>query len=272
MPITLVCETCGQPFKVDPHRKGEARFCSQACYHEWRGNRYFGPTILDRDSIVERYAAGEFGSDIAKDLGVSHAAISYHLRQAGIEERTHKITDEERKRTAQLGHEYAKSGPDNSKWIDLPIDEIMGLYKEGLSATSIGAKYGVNGATIARRLIDAGIKMRPAGFARRRRCPDGHIVDSQWEYGVDRWLEEHGLEHEVHPYAPWYNGGKSPQRGDFKVGNAYIEVWGVIGNEQYAKRRKSKQHGYEQCGVRLIEIYPHHILADDYSPLEVLLE
>lgn len=35
-PVKKQCETCGQPFDVQPNRAATARFCSRACHHAWK--------------------------------------------------------------------------------------------------------------------------------------------------------------------------------------------------------------------------------------------
>lgn len=126
-------------------------------------------------------------------------------------------------------------------------------------------------ATILSRVREAGVRVRPAGYTGRLKCPDGHIVDSRYEYEVDQWLCEHSIEHSTHPPVPWWNGGKNPKRADFLVGDFYVEIWGLAGRESYDKRRQAKIASYKEHGTKLIQLFPHHIIDSDWSPLQVLL-
>ena len=267
--VTLICSWCNTPFDVQRHRAELARFCSHACYSEWRRGKVF-QDIPHGDHVVAAYLAGNSATAIADEIGMTAAGVLYRLKKAGIEIRPNganlqlpEAIEASKKARQAIGH------PPN--FIELPIDVIVSRYKSGESAESIGVSLGVALSVILNRLRGAGVKIRRAGFSRRRKCPDGHIVDSQWEYAVDRWLSERNIPHEVHPVVPWYVSGKSPERADFLVGNTYIEIWGIIGNEKYNAKRLSKTANYAKCGTPLIEVFPHHILSGDFSPLASLI-
>lgn len=277
MQVQLTCEQCGKTYTKPPsqaqYENGPRRFCNRACYAAWqKGKILNGPTKnVPYDDLIQRYQDGETLDQVAADYGITKQALYYHMKQRGIPRRPPPRNTLSRPEVRQKAKEAHVRGSNHFRYKELPVNEIAAAYQAGVSSALLAKQYGVRDVTILRKLKDAGIKTRRKGFARRRRCPDGHIVDSRWEYEVDRWLSAHGIDHEVHPYVPWYTNGKSPQRADFRVGSVYIEVWGIIGNEKYNAKRQRKIERYRGAGVQLIEIFPQHILDGDYSPLFTLL-
>lgn len=64
----------------------------------------------------------------------------------------------------KLSPEHVQSLKSSHPRIELPIQEISRLYlDEGLSCASIAPQFGVSSETLARRLKDAGVLMRPTG-------------------------------------------------------------------------------------------------------------
>lgn len=262
--VTLVCRQCKNPFEV-PSCRREAKFCSKTCYHKWQKGRVFR-TTLPSDVIAQTYESGTSVADLAEQYDVTVQAIYHHLHKVGI-----ALRHDRHYPVHLIGQTYL-TGQDHHGWIDLPTEEIGELYRAGQSLTIIAGKYDVSVPTIHRRLKAIGVEMRRAGWHHRRRCPDGHIADGNYEYEVDRWLSSHSIPHEINPIVPWWTGGKSPMRADFKVGLGYIEVWATVRNKSYDLRRQKKLRLYQQHDVLLYSIFPHHVLDDDYSVLNPLLE
>lgn len=125
-------------------------------------------------------------------------------------------------------------------------------WGDGLGLRQIANRLGVGRQLITDRFDEYGIKMRPSGWQHKRfRCQDGHIVKSTYELRVDNWLFDHGLLH-TYEYPLTELGGTSS--ADFKVGEAYIEVWGVMDSRRYKKRRQEKIAWYELSSLMLISI------------------
>lgn len=270
--IVVTCEVCGTTFEVHPYRAREnARFCGATCYHLWRKGKTLSRTIpVSTDELVRQYDSGMTLSAIAEQYNVTLQAIAYHLKKAGAE--TRKPTGENlRAPDAVEKMRQANTGRPGYSFKQLPVQEICDAYKSGDSTTVLGRRYGVSGSTILKRLRKAGAKTRRQGFSRFRKCSDGHVVQSRWEQAVDEWLARHSIPHEVQPECPWAKW-RARQLGDFRVGDVFIEVWGIEGNAKYDQRRLEKIAKYQEYGVRLIEIFPHHILDQDYSPLHCLLD
>lgn len=225
-------------------------------------------------SLTPEEAASEYGngatlSEIGHRHGMSVCAVLTRLNEAGVKRRKargHCLSDPEVRRRIK-----SPRGADNPAFKFVPIDRATALYGDGWSTSEIGKVLGVSAGTIARKLRDAGVALRSSGLCRRRRCKDGHIVLSSFEYAVDNWLSERGLPHDVGPCVPWYRGGKSPQRADFLVCGTYIEVWGIVGRKDYDRKRRAKQRRYRDSGSRLIDVFPHDVLLGNLKVLEALL-
>lgn len=274
--IELECVVCGNKFEVQPYRlEANARFCSQQCYGEWRKGKVFSQKIkATTQEICAQYESGSTLQEVADKYEVTVQAIWYHLQKLGIKAREfdHGAVlrrPDVQEKAKQVNRQ--RTGNKNSVYIDLPVDDIYLAYQSGESTAQIAVSHGVTDGTIARRLRDANVKMRRRGYCASQICSDGDIADSMLERTIDDWLFSHNIMHEIHPTVPWYTNGKSPQRADFKVDDTFIEVWGIEGNKRYDERRLAKITKYKECSAALIEIFPHHILDNDYSPLECLL-
>lgn len=86
--------------------------------------------------------------------------------------------------------------------------------------------------------------------------PSTHQVRSTYEMRVDNWLADHGLDHEVEPRMPF----TSNWRADFRVGDTFIEVWGVSGKPAYDEKKAAKIAAFRRHRAKLIEL-PHWIFA-----------
>lgn len=272
--IQRVCERpgCGVAFLVWPSR-ADQRYCSVTCRNAVNGRN--GSTHTDRLSqvipdLVSAYQAGVSAPELAKRYGVNTHAICYRLRQAGIVLRgggNRKPWDETMRQKRTTYHQNHR--PHNYR--ALHTDEVVELYVSGLSALHVGRLLNCSEAVILQRLHAAGVELRSPGIGQMHYAQDGHRVRSALEVAVDNWLFEHDLPHEIEPRCPWDLSRRTPQRADFRVGDTYIEVWGITDNARYDQRRAEKLARYRACGAALIELFPEHIHTGDYSPLEALL-
>ena len=83
-------------------------------------------------------------------------------------------------------------------------------------------------------------------------CKDGHKVRSVEERAIDDWLTDHGVPHEVEPKL-------KGMRPDWRVGEWYVEYWGMAGQQGYEARREEKLALYRERGLRLIELFPEDL-------------
>ena len=236
--VTVACDVCGKAFEVQPYRVGEnARFCGRACYHLWRKDKTLSRTIpVDADELIRQYNGGMTLAAIAEQYNVTLQAVAYHLKKANVP--TRKPTGAnlrdplvtEKARQANIG----RHGPN---YRELPIQEICDAYKAGDSVTMLARRHGITANGILRRLSKAGIETRPKGYTKLIcTCADGHVVRSRWEQVIDDWLSGHNIAHEVQPPCPWAKWPSMPL-GDFRVGDTFIEVWGIEGNAKYDQQR-----------------------------------
>lgn len=80
---------------------------------------------------------------------------------------------------------------------------------------------------------------------------DGHICLSLGEKTIDDFLYRNGIGHTKEPHYP--EGG---YRGDFLVGEAIIEYFGLVGNPEYDAKISIKKALCKKHKIRLVAIYP----------------
>lgn len=277
--VPRICEVCNASFEVQPYRLkadgNNGRFCKMKCYNAWKKGNIGHLTRPDVETaiLIDEYLAGETLKALAKKYDMTAPGIAYRLEQAGVKRRKYMGDVLRRPDIVQRAREAnsQKRGKKNHRFVELPIDVIVAEYEAGASAAIIAAKHRVTDTTILRKLHGAGIQTRKRGFRQFVLCTDGHRVYSSLERAVDEWLYQHNLFHEIRPWCPWHGSQKNEHSADFKVGDTYIEVWGVEGNREYDERRALKVKRYAEMGAPLIQIFPHHVYDNDFSPLEVLL-
>ena len=101
-------------------------------------------------------------------------------------------------------------------------------------------------------------------------CParDGCFCRSFEEVRVDDWLFENGLEHikePAYPRHPIYNK-TGRKRGDWLVGDVYVEYAGLLSDKAYEKRLLEKVTMCEELGLTLIVL-----TRDDLNQLDTKL-
>jgi hypothetical protein len=84
------------------------------------------------------------------------------------------------------------------------------------------------------------------------RCDDGHRVRSKLERTIDDWLHANGILHELEPRLVG-------MRPDWRVGNVYIECWGMSGQQGYEARREEKLALYRKRKLKLVEVFPEDV-------------
>lgn len=97
----------------------------------------------------------------------------------------------------------------------------------------------------------------PARKPAKLRCADGHRVRSKPERAIDDWLHANGVLHELEPRL-------KGMRPDWRVGNVYIEMWGLKGQQGYEVRREQKLALYRKRRLKLVELFPEDV--EDLEP------
>lgn len=84
--------------------------------------------------------------------------------------------------------------------IDLPANEVMGLYRDGLSVAAIGRRFGFTGKPVRRILREAGVALRLHGARTRtdeeiRACLLRNYIETEsgcWEWQASRSRKGYG--------------------------------------------------------------------------------
>lgn len=176
-------------------------------------------------------------ADIGERYGVDQSAVPHWLKRHGIPRPTVWQT---RRRGATATKPTAA--------------EIRERYGCGESLSYIGADHGISARTVRDLCREYGIEVRPDGWqgGRRIQCLDGHQVRSTYEQRVDDWLTGNGIVHELEPRLPF----DRRYMADFRVGEIYIEIWGVVGSNSYDERKRRKIDLYREHGLELVELHP----------------
>ncbi len=204
---------------------------------------------LPRDGTVERmYAEGMGCRNISKVFGCNDEAVRQYLRRRGIQLRPKA----EGSRIAGL-----------QRRRPVPTEEVARLYKDGATLNELRERFKVSTPAIVARLRAAGVERRRSfwGADMPYRCEDGHLVRSRYEQMIDDWLWRHHLAHAYEPLLAFTtNERQLPEHADFLVGDSYIEMWGVVGREDYTERRHRKLAGYAAAGLTVISLYPRDVM------------
>jgi hypothetical protein len=106
-----------------------------------------------------------------------------------------------------------------------------------------------------RLIIQSGFSPNPVLFAKKFIAKDGHHCDSFTEKIIDDWLSNHKIQHIRN--APY---GKTKYTGDFKIGDVYVEFFGLHGQlKKYDEIMKKKIKYIRNHHLRLIDLYPKDI-------------
>jgi hypothetical protein len=108
-----------------------------------------------------------------------------------------------------------------------------------------------------------------SSFGYRAIAKDGHVCNSLAEKNIDDWLYSHQIEHTKEPAYPdsVRNFMKSKVRADWKVGNTFIEYFGLQSEKDYAKKTSAKILACNILGIDLKALYP----GDEYH-LDTILK
>lgn len=87
-------------------------------------------------------------------------------------------------------------------------------------------------------------------FTRDVECADGHMVRSKKEKIIDDWMHENDIPHEYEP------GGVAGMRPDWKVGDLYVEYWGLAGKPEYDEKIERKRATCMKENIPMLELFP----------------
>tara|TARA_B100001123_G_C15036809_1_gene917787 strand:- start:364 stop:861 length:498 start_codon:yes stop_codon:yes gene_type:complete len=141
------------------------------------------------------------------------------------------------------------------KWI-----EMGGIHyvKNSLGISWFEAMYQAN-------CLPDGTMKTPRGT----KCvgKDGHICNSLDEKIIDDFMFLKKIPHEKEPFYPLHkklnpNGKK---RADWRIGECFIEYFGLTGDPTYDKKTISKIQLLYESGFDLIDIYPEDLIDVENS-------
>lgn len=102
----------------------------------------------------------------------------------------------------------------------------------------------------------AGFKPNQLKFTHKYIANDKHVCDSLAEKIIDDWLFARKISHQRGVYYPNQNKFKT----DFKVGNYWIEFFGLTGQlKTYDVLKKKKLELIKILRLKLIKIYPRDL-------------
>ena len=93
----------------------------------------------------------------------------------------------------------------------------------------------------------------------------GNVCNSLSEEFIDNWLFKNGFVYEKEPFYPFHNvyNPNGKKRADWKIGNVYIEFFGLKGDMQYDERTKEKLMLSNEFKIKLVSIFPDELNSLD---------
>lgn len=121
-------------------------------------------------------------------------------------------------------------------------------------------------------LLDSGLVDEiKSGFGVICKAKDGTICNSLSEKKITNWLIDNNIKYKKEPLYPEDEKlNYTEMRADWKIGNRYIEFFGLAGNSVYDEKIKTKRKLSEKYNLQLIELYHKDLnnLDEKLSPLK----
>lgn len=202
--------------------------------------------LLDKkEEIISLYIKGIPAKDIGKQYGTYHSIVTKLLKDAGIPLRTRSIIQQSNyKLYGKIG--CIKKNPKLEELKDIIIELYLLKQK---TVWDIGDILGLGHTSILRHLYKWKIPLRQSPNYKMYLCDDGHKVRSSYELKVDNWLYHNGILHATNEKINKYYF-------DFKVGEYYIEIWGMIEKEDYKQKMIKKLDFYDVNHLKIISLFP----------------
>ncbi|WP_029291402.1 hypothetical protein [Cellulomonas sp. HZM] len=231
------------------HAQGEAT--EEVVHHLVRGSLPSSPTrrhcVLCQEWFTPSVYALAVGPARARICPSCHEAFDRELADAGPSERPLDVLIS----IAELIERVPSQG-----WLgDVFATDDPDLYLNALRLqASLGhgwrSQYGTwFGALVASGLISDGAQRMVVGT--RVLANDGHMCTSLGEKTIDDWLHGLGVEHSREPVYPG-----SQKRADFRIGDMFIEYFGLAGVPAYDRKSELKRNLARDAGILLVEITP----------------
>jgi len=155
--------------------------------------------------------------------------------------------------------------PDNVKelhdiWIRAPNSEyyknVFGDFRAALVKANLIPKAALN-----------------SKFGTMCIAKDGHLCRSMAEQQIDNWLHKNNITHEIEPVYPKHDeyNKSGRMRADWKIGNNYVEYFGLPDDKKYAEKMQKKRNLANQFNINLIELYYYDLIYLDKSMKEKII-
>lgn len=242
------CKHCEKSFHS---AKKSARYCSMICASLGEGRRVEYTCAHCQKVFHEKKSKATYGYSKYCSKECHNEAMKKHYwfscKQCGILVEVNSLSRILKRKfcTDQCRQEYFTYDVDESEVIHLYVEKEM-------TALAVAEIVGTNDKHIYKILRNNGVETRNAGFGNELHCEDGHLVKSYYEKVFDDRLFLKGIHHEYEPRI----SKKGRFFADFKIGDVYVEIWGMIGWGTYEKQKERKLEFYREHNLKLFEIFP----------------
>ena len=252
------CGNCGLGIVRKKNSKG-IYFCSRMCSSLYKGTTIIKKCQNCNDDIKVKLSASDYGygkycSKKCQNEGarIENTEICPECNNVF---KTSKNVSDKRKYCSKECMKKSFRRP-------IKKDVLIELYdNRNLTSREVGDIIGRSKKVVLDYLRFYNIDIKEDGFHNREKikCKDGHLVKSHYERAFDNYLFKEGIEHEYEVRLPF----DKRYACDFKVGDVYIEIWGLIGWDRYDKNRAKKKEMYKNNNCQLLEVFP-----EDFKKLE----
>lgn len=262
----VMCVYCGNNFLKDNRHINEGRklhnkfYCSPTCLSRGRDLRV--GMVCDNPRCKKNFLKPRKAVLSHNFCSQSCAAVYNNAQRWGYKEPKKVLTEEERR---QKKYEGSRLGGINcwKKYKSIYTkDYVLNAIIEFVSQKGrIPVKREMyKFYHPARRLFgtwnnaiqEAGFEPNPILFANHHLARDGHKCDSLAEKIIDDFLNERLVAHERRVLYP-----KGIYTADFKIGNLFLEYFGLSGEvERYDRLKQVKLEIVNKYKIELIEVYP----------------
>ena len=271
--VVVRCDQCGEEYGKDGRilykwvvkareRDGGVDVCLKCrgprrnALHNFENARAeFVKALAANDGEVPR--RDDLPGSLVGAINRYHGKYCKFLDRCGFELTKRRASHASRLGVPSKPHGYWKDWK-NVRAELMPICEELGFFppdqyllQNGHLSLRSALKY-FGGAAAAAKKIGYAIE---SGYE----ADDGHFVLSYYEFAVDNLLHAHGVPHDTYPVI--LQGDR--RRGDFKVGQTFIEVAGYDRRESsrrhrtYFERFEQKLRLYESLNIDIVVIYKH---------------
>ncbi|HFC9348521.1 TPA: hypothetical protein QFD63_001873 [Enterococcus faecium] len=257
--VVVRCAQCGKKI-IRRKRKDGIYFCCRHCSEVYNGRsvktncEYCGKEFSAKVSSLI-YGYGKYCS---KDCHNRSMQIKNFEKcpQCGKEFLTGNNKINKRKYCSKTCMKEAFSVP-------IEKDILQELYVEqDLTSREVGQVIKRSKKVVLDYLKKYDISIKPDGIQKHAKilCKDGHLVRSHYEKAFDNYLFKLGIEHEYEVRLPFNKRCAC----DFKIGEVYVEIWGLMTWKTYREGRERKLKLYRDNNCLLLEIFP-----EDFKNLEL---